>query len=203
MLSCLRAGTVHLGGTFDEVAASERAPAHGVITERPFVLISQPTLLDPTRAPAGKHVALISLSTCRIAGQAQRSKRLNLRCGRFAPGFRECILWAGRPLGTRAMQAWNKKKYTWWERRPTAARSLVCRFFSPSDVAPVHGLPLPGVYLCSSSTPPGGAVHGMCGYWAAQVGAQTAIKDLEHSAVIVRWSTGHEGLDLAQHGLDA
>ena len=159
---CLRAGTVHLGGTFDEIAASERAPERGAMSDRPFVLLSQPTLFDPSRAPAGKHVAW---AYCHVPNGWSGSalEAIEAQVERFAPGFRECIL--GRAVfGTQAMQAWNA--------------NLVGGDINGGSVAGLqfflrptwrqYATPIRRVYLCSSSTPPGGGVHGMCGYWAAQ-----------------------------------
>jgi phytoene dehydrogenase-like protein len=103
---CLRAGTVHLGGTFEEIAASERAPGRGTMSDRPFVLLSQPTLFDPSRAPAGKHVAW---AYCHVPNGWSGSalEAIESQVERFAPGFRECIL--GRAVfSTEAMQPWNE-----------------------------------------------------------------------------------------------
>ena len=88
---CLRAGTVHLGGTFEEIAASEREPGRGTMSDRPFVLLSQPTLFDPSRAPAGKHVAW---AYCHVPNGWSGSalEAIEAQVERFAPGFRECIL---------------------------------------------------------------------------------------------------------------
>jgi phytoene dehydrogenase-like protein len=159
---CLRAGTVHLGGTFEEIAASERAPGRGTMGDQPFVLLSQPTLFDPSRAPAGKHVAW---AYCHVPNGWPGSalEAIEAQVERFAPGFRECIL--GRAaFGTKAMHGWNANLVggdinggsfsgLQFFLRPTWRR---------------YATPMKGVYLCSSSTPPGGGVHGMCGYWAAQ-----------------------------------
>ncbi len=156
---CLRAGTVHLGGSFDEIAAWEQAPG---MTGRPFVLLSQPTLFDPTRAPAGKHVAW---AYCHVpngwAGSALEA--IESQVERFAPGFRECIL-ARAASGTAAMQAWNENLVG--GDINGGAFSGLQLFLRPTWRQ--YTTPIPGVYLCSSSTPPGGGVHGMCGYWAAE-----------------------------------
>jgi phytoene dehydrogenase-like protein len=156
---CLRAGTVHLGGTFDEIAASEQAPG---VTGRPFVLLSQPTLFDPTRAPAGKHVAW---AYCHVPNGWSGSalEAIESQVERFAPGFRECIL-ARAASGTAAMQAWNENLVG--GDINGGAFSGLQLFLRPTWRQ--YTTPIPGVYLCSSSTPPGGGVHGMCGYWAAQ-----------------------------------
>ncbi len=159
---CLRAGTVHLGGNFDEIAVSERAPGSGAMSDRPFVLLSQPTLFDSSRAPAGKHVAW---AYCHVpndwAGSALDA--IESQVERFAPGFRECIL--GRAVfGTQAMQAWNANLVGGDINGGSFAGSQF--FLRPTWRQ--YATPLRGVYLCSSSTPPGGGVHGMCGYRAAQ-----------------------------------
>ncbi len=159
---CLRAGTVHLGGTFDEIAASERAPQRGTMSDRPFVLLSQPTLFDPSRAPAGKHVAW---AYCHVPNGWSGSalEAIEAQVERFAPGFRECIL--GRAVfDTEAMHAWNANLVG----GDINGGSFSGLQFFLRPTWRQYATPLPGVYLCSSSTPPGGGVHGMCGYWAAQ-----------------------------------
>ena len=159
---CLRAGTVHLGGTFDEIAASERAPAKGKISDRPFVLLSQPTLFDPSRAPAGKHVAW---AYCHVPNGWSGSalEEIESQVERFAPGFRECIL-ARAVFDTAAMQSWNANLVG----GDINGGSFSGLQFFLRPTWRQYATPLQDVYLCSSSTPPGGAVHGMCGYWAAQ-----------------------------------
>jgi len=159
---CLRAGTVHLGGTFDEIAASERVPRAGAIIDRPFVLLSQPTLFDPTRAPVGKHVAW---AYCHVPNGWSGSalEAIESQVERFAPGFRDCIL-ARAVFDTKAMQAWNANLVG----GDINGGSTAGLQFFLRPTWRQYATPLQGVYLCSSSTPPGGAVHGMCGYWAAQ-----------------------------------
>ena len=159
---CLRAGTVHLGGTFDEIAASERQPAVGKVSDRPFVLLSQPTLFDPSRAPAGKHVAW---AYCHVpnAWSGSALQAIESQVERFAPGFRDCIL-ARAVFNTEAMQEWNGNLVG----GDINGGSFAGLQFFLRPTWRQYGTPLPGVYLCSSSTPPGGAVHGMCGYWAAR-----------------------------------
>jgi len=159
---CLRAGTVHLGGTFEEISASERAPQRGAMSDRPFVLLSQPTLFDPSRAPAGKHIAW---AYCHVpngwAGSALEA--IESQVERFAPGFRECIL-RRAVFGTAAMHGWNAN-LVGGDINGGSASGL--QFFLRPTWRQ-YATPMKGVYLCSSSTPPGGGVHGMCGYWAAQ-----------------------------------
>jgi phytoene dehydrogenase-like protein len=159
---CLRAGTVHLGGTFDEIATSERAPGSGGMSDRPFVLLSQPTLFDPSRAPRGKHVAW---AYCHVpngwSGSALRA--IEDQVERFAPGFRDCVL-ARAVFNTEAMHAWNENLVG----GDINGGSFAGLQFFLRPTWRQYGTPLSGVYLCSSSTPPGGGVHGMCGYWAAR-----------------------------------
>jgi len=159
---CQRAGTVHLGGTFDEIAASERMAQTGPISDRPFVLLSQPTLFDPTRAPAGKHVAW---AYCHVPNGWSGSalEAIESQVERFAPGFRECIL-ARAVFNTQAMQAWNANLVG----GDINGGSMSGLQFFLRPTWRQYATPLPGIYLCSSATPPGGGVHGMCGYWAAQ-----------------------------------
>jgi phytoene dehydrogenase-like protein len=159
---CLRAGTVHLGGTFEEIAASERAPARGTMSDRPFVLLSQPTLFDPSRAPAGKQVAW---AYCHVPNGWPGSalEAIEAQVERFAPGFRECIL--GRAVfSTEAMNQWNDNLVG----GDINGGSFSGLQFFLRPTWRQYATPMKGVYLCSSSTPPGGGVHGMCGYWAAQ-----------------------------------
>ena len=168
---CARAGTVHLGGTLAEIAASERAPWRGEHTERPFVLLAQHTLFDPTRAPAGKHTAW---AYCHVpnGSPVDMSERIEAQIERFAPGFRERIL-ARHVMGPADLEA----------RNPNLVGGDV-----NAGAADLHGLlarpvarpvpyrtPVPGLYLCSASTPPGGGVHGMCGYLAARSALSDAL----------------------------
>ena len=159
---CLRAATVHIGGSFDEVAESERAVCAGSNPDRPFVLLVQPSLFDPSRAPVGKHTAW---AYCHVPNGSTENMlpRLESQIERFAPGFRDCVLarrvfspadlekrdanLVGGDIGGGALDA---RQFLF---RPTR------RHYTTSD---------PGIYLCSSSTPPGGGVHGMCGFHAAR-----------------------------------
>jgi phytoene dehydrogenase-like protein len=155
---CLRAGTVHLGGTFEEIAESER----GNNSHRPFVLLSQPTLFDATRAPAGKHIAW---AYCHVPNGWTGSAlgAIEAQVERFAPGFRDCVL-ARAAFTPEAMHAWNENLIG--GDISGGAVSGMQFFFRPTWRQ--YATPMKGVYLCSSSTPPGSGVHGMCGYWAAQ-----------------------------------
>jgi phytoene dehydrogenase-like protein len=159
---CFRAATIHIGGGFDEVAESERAVRAGSHPERPFVLLVQPSLFDPSRAPEGKHTAW---AYCHVPNGSTEDMlpRLESQIERFAPSFRDCVLarrvfspadletrdanLVGGDIGGGALDA---RQFLF---RPTRGH------YATSD---------PGIYLCSSSTPPGGGVHGMCGYYAAR-----------------------------------
>jgi phytoene dehydrogenase-like protein len=160
---CARAATVHLGGTLEQIAASEDAMRRGRHAERPFVLLAQPTLFDPSRAPQGRQIAW---AYCHVPNGSDFDMlpRLEAQIERFAPGFGDCVL-ARRvltPAGLESMDAnliggdivggasdWRQFLF-----RPT------WRQYATSD---------PRIYICSSSTPPGGGVHGMCGYNAASL----------------------------------
>jgi phytoene dehydrogenase-like protein len=161
--ACRRAGTIHIGGTFEEIAESESAVWQGNHAERPFVLVAQPSLFDPSRAPAGKHIAW---AYCHVpnASTFDMRDRIESQIERFAPGFRDRIL--ARSVRFPAdLEAHNANlaggdisgganEFGQFFLRPTR------RTYSTS---------IPNVFLCSSSTPPGAGVHGMCGHIAAQL----------------------------------
>jgi phytoene dehydrogenase-like protein len=161
---CARAGTVHLGATLEEIAASEEAPRRGEIAERPYVLLAQQSLFDPTRAPAGRHTAW---AYCHVpnGSTVDMTERIELQVERFAPGFRERIL-ARSALGPADLERHNAN-YVGGDINGGAA-TLTQLFTRPVARLSPYTTPLPGVFLCSASTPPGGGVHGMCGYHAAQ-----------------------------------
>lgn len=157
-----RAATVHLGGTLEEISASERDAWNGRLSERPFVLLVQPTLFDPSRAPAGRHTLW---AYCHVpnGSTADMLPRIEAQIERFAPGFRE------RVLARHVMRPADLER-----RNPnlvggdigmgvTDLRQMIAR---PTWRA--YRTPRRGLYLCSASTPPGVGVHGMCGYFAAQ-----------------------------------
>jgi phytoene dehydrogenase-like protein len=160
--ACLRAATVHLGGTLAEIAASEAAMAKGKHSARPFVLLAQPTLFDATRAPAGKHIAW---AYCHVPNGSSEDMlpHIEAQIERFANGFRDCILarHVSSPSTLEAMDAnliggdigggVNLRQFIF---RPTRRQ---------------YRTSAPNIYLCSSSTPPGGGVHGMCGANAARL----------------------------------
>ncbi len=167
--ACRRAGTVHVGGTLQEISAAERDVREGRAAERPFVLVAQPTLFDPARAPAGKHVAW---AYCHVPNgwAGDESGAIEARIEVFAPGFRERIL-ARSARGPRELEAHNANCVGGdiagglMDLRQSFARPL-------SPVEP-YATELEGVYLCSASTPPGPGVHGMCGYHAARAALRT------------------------------
>jgi phytoene dehydrogenase-like protein len=167
---CGRASTVHLGGTLDEIAASEWAAWSGSHAERPFVLLAQPTRFDPSRAPAGKHVAW---AYCHVpnGSSVDMTERIEAQVERFAPGFRETIL-ARSVLPPAGLEGRNRNLVG--GDLNAGAMDLGQLFTRPVRRAVPYRTPLPGVYICSSATPPGGGVHGMCGMSAALV----ALKDL-------------------------
>jgi len=158
------AGTVHLGGTLAEIAASEREVWQGRHPERPFVLLAQPTLFDDTRAPAGKHVAW---TYCHVphGSTVDMRERIEAQIERYAPGFRDRLL------------AWSVRTTAELEHENPnliggdisgGANTLGQIVGRPSLRPSPYSTPVPWLYLCSSSTPPGGGVHGMCGHNAAK-----------------------------------
>ena len=155
---CARAGTVHVGGTFEEIAAWERSHSG-----RPFVLLVQPTLFDPSRAPAGKHTAW---GYCHVpnASSVDMAGAIEDQIERFAPGFRARIL-ARSVLTPAALERFNPNLVG----GDINGGSIALGQFFLRPTRRLYATPLEGVYLCSSSTPPGGGVHGMCGYHAARV----------------------------------
>ena len=160
---CRRAGTVHVGGTLAEIAASERDAWSGRVSERPFVLMSQPTTLDPSRAPAGKHVAW---GYCHVPSGSTVAMldRIERQIERFAPGFRDRVL--ARSITTpRDLEANNPNLVG----GDIGAGVTDLRQFFTRPTWRNYSTPVKGLYLCSASTPPGVGVHGMCGYYAAKL----------------------------------
>jgi phytoene dehydrogenase-like protein len=160
---CALAGTVHLGGTMEEIAESELAMSQGRHAERPFMLVVQPTLFDPTRAPEGRHIAWVY---CHVpnGSTVDMLPRMEAQLERFAPGFRNCVL-SRRVLTPQSLERMDSNlvggdinggaaSLLQFAFRPT------WRYYATSD---------PTIYLCSASTPPGGGVHGMCGHNAARM----------------------------------
>jgi len=162
---CRRAATVHLGGTFEELAASERAPWEGRHPEHPFVLLTQPSLFDDSRAPAGKHTAW---AYCHVPNGSTEdmTDRLEAQVERFAPGFRDLVL-ARASTGPADFERRNRNIVG--GDINGGAMDLGQLLFRPVRKLVPYRTPVKRLYLCSSATPPGGGVHGMCGQSAALV----------------------------------
>jgi len=162
--ACRESATVHVGGTFAEIAASEAAVGDGMVSERPFVILAQPSLFDSTRAPEGKHTAW---AYCHVpVGYDQDvADRIEAQIERFAPGFRDVVL-ARSVLSPADLQARNPNLIG--GDIGGGAMDLRQLMFRPTPRLDPYRTPIPGLFLCSSSTPPGGGVHGMCGFHAAR-----------------------------------
>ena len=161
---CARAGTVHLGGTMAEIAHAEREVWNGRHPERPFVLLSQPSLFDPSRAPDGMHTAW---AYCHVPNGSDfdMTDRIEAQVERFAPGFRERILKRSvRPPA--ALEEYNPN-YIGGDING-GVQDLGQLFSRPVRMFSPYAIPSTNLFICSSSTPPGGGVHGMCGYFAAR-----------------------------------
>jgi phytoene dehydrogenase-like protein len=162
--ACGRAGTVHVGGTLAEIAKGERAVAKGEHPERPYVLVAQQSLFDPTRAPEGKHTVW---AYCHIpnGSTVDMTERIEAQIERFAPGFRERVL-ARHVMSPADLEHYNEN-YIGGDIAGGAHDGLQL-FLRPTVGMVPYATAARGVYICSSSTPPGAGVHGMCGYWAAR-----------------------------------
>jgi phytoene dehydrogenase-like protein len=165
---CRRAGTVHLGGAFEEIAESERAPFEGNYAEKPFVLLAQPTLFDSTRAPAGKHIAW---GYCHVpnGSSVDMTAAIENQIERFAPGFRALILKRSVRVAA-SLEGYNPNLIG----GDIGGGLMDLGQFLLRPTRRFYRTPAKGIYLCSSSTPPGPGVHGLCGHLAARA----ALKDL-------------------------
>ena len=159
---CASAATVHVGGTLAEIAASERAAWDGRAPERPFVLLTQPTLFDPSRAPAGRHVAWTYCHVPR-GSEVDMLPRLEQQIERFAPGFRDCVL-ARSVMRPADLERYNAN----YVGGDIASGVIDLRQLFTRPTWRTYSTPVRGLYLCSAATPPGVGVHGMCGYFAAR-----------------------------------
>jgi phytoene dehydrogenase-like protein len=161
---CARAGTVHLGGTAEEIARSAAAPWEGRIEPQPFVLLAQPTLFDPSRAPAGRHVAW---AYCHVphGDDSDLTGLVEAQVERFAPGFRDTIL--ARSAKTTVDLEHHNPNLVGGDING-GTQDLGQLFFRPAARLVPYATPVAGLFICSASTPPGGAVHGMSGYHAAR-----------------------------------
>ncbi len=160
---CLRAATVHIGGTAEEIGASELATRNGQHPDRPFVLLAQPSLFDASRAPAGKHTAW---AYCHVpnGSSADMLEKIENQIERFAPGFRDCVL-ARKVFSPAALEAMDANLVG----GDINGGAMDAGQFLFRPTMRHYATSSRKVYLCSSSTPPGGAVHGMCGYHAAKM----------------------------------
>jgi phytoene dehydrogenase-like protein len=161
---CAQAGTVHLGGTLAEIAAGERASAQGQHPDKPFVLLAQQSLFDASRAPAGRHTAW---AYCHVpnGSRVDRTAAIEQQVERFAPGFRERII--GRhTFDTAQLESYNPN-YVGGDING-GLLDISQLFTRPALRASPYRTSQRGLYLCSSATPPGGGVHGLCGYHAAK-----------------------------------
>ncbi|MGA8940585.1 MAG: NAD(P)/FAD-dependent oxidoreductase, partial [Acidobacteriaceae bacterium] len=158
---CLRAATVHLGSSLTEIAHSEHDAFYGRLSDHPFVLVVQPSLFDPARAPEGKHTAW---AYCHVPSGSivDRTEAIEAQITRYAPDFRDCIL-ARRASNAEALATWNPNLIA--GDISGGAMTLSQLLIRPTSRG--YRTSNPSVYLCSSSTPPGGGVHGMCGHLAA------------------------------------
>jgi phytoene dehydrogenase-like protein len=161
--SCMRAATVHLGGTFEEIAASEQAVRNGKHADRPFVLLAQPSLFDHSRAPTGKHTAW---AYCHVphGSTVNMLEKVEQQIERFAPGFRDCIL-ARRIFSPADLESMDANLVG----GDIAGGAMDIRQFLFRPTRRHYATSAHDIYICSASTPPGGGVHGMCGYHAAKM----------------------------------
>jgi len=169
--NCREASTVHLGGTLEEIAAGEAAMFRGEHPERPYVLLCQQSELDPSRAPEGKHTGY---AYCHVPGGStvDMTEAIENQVERFAPGFKDRIL-ARHPMNTHDFHRYNPN---YVGGAITGGVADVFQLFTrPVARLDPYTTPNPRVFICSASTPPGGGVHGMCGYHAAQ----SALRRLE------------------------
>jgi len=168
--ACRDTATVHLGGTFAEIARSEADVAAGRHPSRPYCIVAQPSVIDPARAPAGQHTLW---GYCHVppGSTVDMTDRIEAQIERFAPGFRDLIL--ARSVRTAADLERYNPNYVGGDVN-SGMGTLRQTLLRPTTAWNTYRTPAKGIYLCSSSTPPGGGVHGMCGVWAAR----TALADL-------------------------
>lgn len=175
---CLKAGTIHIGGTLQEIAHSEREVWEGKHPEKPFLLVAQQSLFDHTRAPENKHTAWVY---CHVPNGStfDMTQRIESQIERFAPGFRDCIL----ATSTRfPLQVEYHNPNCVGGDINGGVQDIYQFLKRPVSWLHPYSTPIKGVYLCSSSTPPGGGVHGMCGYYAACAALRDYFKDFNTSS---------------------
>lgn len=168
---CLQAATVHVGGTRDEIALAESEVWQGIHPQKPYILMTQTSLFDPTRAPEGKHTVW---AYCHVPSGStfDMTDRIEAQIERFAPGFRKRIL-ARHSFNSLQMEAYNPN-YVGGD-IVGGIQNLRQLYFRPTVSLDPYRTPAKGIYICSASTPPGGAVHGMCGYYAARSALRNGI----------------------------
>jgi phytoene dehydrogenase-like protein len=175
---CSEAATVHVAGTAEEVAASEAAIAIGAHPERPYVLAAQPSLFDETRAPKGKHTFW---AYCHVphGSTVDMTDRIEEQIERFAPGFRELVL-ERHTMNAVQLESYNAN-YVGGD--INGGRQDMRQLFTrPVWRLNPYTTGARDIYICSSSTPPGGGVHGMCGYWAARAALRRSLRDRRRAA---------------------
>ncbi|MFL5741617.1 MAG: phytoene desaturase family protein [Flavisolibacter sp.] len=170
--ACCHSGTVHIGNSFEEIEASEQQTSEGKIPDRPFVLLAQPSLFDSSRAPQGKHTAW---AYCHVPNGSltDMTSRIEDQVERFAPGFKERIL-ARHVLNPKQMEEYNSN-YIGGDING-GMMNLRQLFTRPALRFSPYRTSARGIYICSSSTPPGGGVHGMCGFHSAQKAMRGMVK---------------------------
>ena len=161
---CADAAAVHLGGTLDEIAASEAEVAAGGHPERPFVLLVQASLFDASRAPEGKHTVW---AYCHVPNRStvDMAERIEGQIERFAPGFRDLVL-RRKATAPADLERYNPN-YVGGD-IAGGGHGGFQMFARPAPSIDPYSTPADGIYLCSASTPPGAGVHGMCGFHAAE-----------------------------------
>jgi phytoene dehydrogenase-like protein len=169
---CRETATLHLGGTLEEIMLSEYEATHGRHADRPFVLVAQPSLFDASRAPQGKHTLWAYCHTPN-GSDVDMSAHIEAQIERFAPGFRDLIL-AKHVRTAREMEAYNPN-YVGGDIN-TGVQDLFQMFTRPAVRLNPYTTPLENIYICSTATPPGGGVHGMSGYYAAQAALHRSLK---------------------------
>jgi phytoene dehydrogenase-like protein len=167
--ACLKAATIHLGGSFAEILESERLVAEGKCSDRPFVILSQPSLFDSSRAPKEKHTLW---GYCHVpnGSEVDMTERIEKQIERFAPGFRDCIL-DRRIMRPGDLEHHNSNLVG--GDINGGLQNIAQMFTRPSWR--LYSTPMRNLYLCSSSTPPGGGVHGLCGYFAAKLALRKSL----------------------------
>jgi phytoene dehydrogenase-like protein len=162
--ACRKAGTVHLGGTIDEIATSERMMWNDQLCDKPYILVAQQSLFDSSRAPEGQHTLW---TYCHVPAYSEvdMTEHIMNQIERFAPGFRDIVL-AKHAMNAKQVEAYNAN-YIGGDING-GLQDIRQLFTRPTVRIDPYSTPAKDIFICSSSTPPGGGVHGMCGYHAAQ-----------------------------------